>query len=320
MPVALAKSVTVSGSMMVLVKGTVKTMTWLKLKFAAGSGMAALLVAGVATMAISQTRGDDQLTPQEIAKRAQEAYAALSSYRDTGTVVAESTGGIITTTFNIRLQRPNLYRIDWTQTAGFYTNKGVVWSNGGGDFFMMGAAGQEQSAKVQKMDNMQQAFAAATGVSSSATQIPATFYKQNYGDVLGVPASGRSQTKREGDEKVGDVDCFVISSSLDPVKLPNNGGNTGKTTTRLWIGKKDYFIHQSQTMTEGASITLQESDSDLEAMLEKQNKAVTPEAIAALRAELGKSMNQAQGAKFVFSQKHENIVVNSEFSPSDFNR
>jgi RNA polymerase sigma factor (sigma-70 family) len=69
-PVALAKSVTAvaiaKGSMaadstLTLVKGTMKMMTWLKLKFALGVGVAALLAGGVATVALSQTSSGDKL-------------------------------------------------------------------------------------------------------------------------------------------------------------------------------------------------------------------------------------------------------------------
>jgi outer membrane lipoprotein-sorting protein len=293
-------------------------MTWSQLKLTAG--VAVLLVGSTATVAISQSIGNEGLTPQQIAIQAQDAYAALSSYSDSGEVVVEGGGMVTKTAFNIRLQRPNLYRVDWTQTGGFYTAMGVTWSDGSGDYFMMGAAGLEKNSQPQRMNDMQQAFAAALGVSSGATTIPATFYRQNFGDILAVPALGGSKLKREGDENIGDVNCFVISSILDGAKLPTNTGNTGKLTTRLWIGKEDHLIHQMQTMTEGVSIPLQESDSDVRTILERQNKPVTPEAIAALRAELEKSTSPAQGGKIVFTQKHENIVVNKKFSPSDFGR
>ena len=303
-------------------------MTWMKLKFAAGVGMAALLAGGVATVAISQTSSEDKLTPQEIAKQAQDAYAALSSYSDNGTAVTEGGGQTATTAFNIRLQRPNLYRIEWTQSGGLYISKGVVWSDGSGDYFVMGAAGQEKDAKPQKMSDMQFALSAATSVSgSAAATIPGTFFKQNWGDVLRVAASGRSQLTKESDEKVVGIDCYVVSSTIDPAKfpnqgkLPNNTGKLGTTTTTLWIGKRDHLIHQTRATIEGATITPpRESDSAIKTILERQNKPVTPEAIAALRTELETAMKQAQGAKFVLTQTHENISVNQKFSPADFAR
>jgi RNA polymerase sigma factor (sigma-70 family) len=330
--VVVAKGAAVTTSITTIVKGTLKIMTYAKLKLAIGITAGILLAGGAVTVAVSQSSGDDKLTPQEIAKQAQDAYAALSSYSDNGTAVTEGGGQTTTTTFSIRLQRPNFYRIDWTQTGGLYTGTGGVWSQGNGDFFVMGAAGQEKNAKPQKMNDMQQALAMGTGVSGQVTStIPGTFFKQHWGDVLGVPASGRSQLKKESDEKVGAVDCCVISSVIDPAKLPdkgklpNNTGKIGTITTTLWIGKHDHLIHQTRTIMEGATITLpQQSDSDLKTILERQNKPATPEAIAELRAFLEKSTKLAQSAlnsgKFVFTQTHENIIVNQKFSPADFAR
>jgi RNA polymerase sigma factor (sigma-70 family) len=311
------KGSTVAATTLTLVKGTMKMMTWMKIKFAVGVGAAVLLAGGAATVAISQTNDSDKLTVQEIAKQSQNAYAALSSYSDTGTVVTISAGQTLTTTFAVRLQRPNLYRLEWTSHVGLYNSKGAAWSDGTGNFFQMGAVGQ--NTKLQKMYSMQQAFASAMGVSGSAASIPATFFKQPFGDVLGVPALGRSQLKRNSDEKIGNVDCFVISSTLPPIKLPNNTGISGTTMTTLWIGKQDHLIHQIQQTAEGMSITPpRETDSDIKTILERQNKPATPENIAALRAELEKSMKLAQNGKFVFIQTHENISVNQKFSPSDF--
>ncbi len=48
-----AKGTLISATITTLVKGTMKTMTWLKLKFAAGVGIATLMVGGMATIALS---------------------------------------------------------------------------------------------------------------------------------------------------------------------------------------------------------------------------------------------------------------------------
>ena len=330
-PLALAKSVTAvaaaKGSMaaastLTLVKATMKTMNWMKLKFALGASMAVLIAGGVATIALSEINNDTKLTPQEIAKSSQAAYAALSAYSDHGTVKTEGAGQTKTTAFNIRLQRPNLYRVDWTGIGGFYNSKGIVWSDGTGDFFQMGAAGKDFDSKPEKMHDMQMAMGGASGVSgSAASTIPASFFKQSWGDSLGIAASGRFATKREKDEHIADVDCFVISTVLNPIPLPNNRGTTGTDTTRLWIGKKDYLIHQVQIISEGARVPPpQESDADIQGILEKQNKPATPGAIAALRTQLEIALKQSQGAKYVFTQKHENISVNQKLAPADFAR
>jgi RNA polymerase sigma factor (sigma-70 family) len=329
--VVAAKGLAVTTSVTTLVNGALKIMTYAKLKLAGGIAAGILLAGGAVTVAISQSSDDDKLTPQEIAKQSQDAYAALSSYSDSGTAMSEGGGQTTTTTFSIRLQRPKYYRVDWKSTGGLYTAVGVVWSEGKGDFLVYGSVEQEKNAQPQKMNDMQQALAYSMASSSSPASIPATFFKQNTGDFLAGPALGRSQLKIEGDEKVGGIDCCVISSVIDPAKLPNQGkipnnkGQVGTMTTTFWIGKRDHLIHQTRTVMEGATITLpQESDSDLKTILERQNKPATPEAIADLRAFLEKSTKLALSAlnsgKFVFTQTHENIAVNQKFSPADFAR
>ena len=355
-PVALAKSVTAvaiakgsiaTASILTLVKGTMKIMTWLKLKFAIGVGVAALLAGGVATVAISQTGSDDKLSALEIINQAQKAYIALTSYSDNGKVVyvgisfgtATSTtdkrtgkstvryGPILyrlaTNTFNIRLQRPNYYRIDWTTVfptskGGIWVNqkppepfpmveysvsKGIVWSDGTGDFLVMGPAGQEENAKPEKMKDRQAALTAAKGsLGQAASTIPGIFFDQIPDNVL--KAAGPI-LQRQQDETVNGVDCYVVSSSMEPAGSANNTDKVGRTTTTLWIGKQDHFIHQTQTAS-------QISDSDIKKSLEMQNKPATPEAIAAIRPEMEKAR--------VSTQTHENISVNEKFSASDFQK
>ena len=66
--------------------------------------------------------------------KTRETFAALTSYSDSGSTDYQMAAQHLTLTFNTRLQRPNLYRIDWTQTGGL---KGVVWSQGDGDYLQM---------------------------------------------------------------------------------------------------------------------------------------------------------------------------------------
>ncbi len=330
-PAALVKSVAVvaatkgaaaGGSILFLVTKTMKTMTWLKIKFAVGVGVAALVAVGVATVSVSQTsNAGDGLTPQQIANQSQDVYAALTSYNDTGKVVTSGGGQPTETTFNIRLKRPNFLRVEWTQTGGFYTSKGLVWSDGKANYFIMGAADQFESEKPQKVSDLQMALGMATGVSSSAaSDIPGTFFDQNWGDQLKVWSSPLAHTQKFADEKIGDTDCYVIERSLDPMPLPHNQGTTGKSTTRLWIGKRDHLIHQIQTTSEGASVNMNFTDEAVKTQLERQGKPVTPEAMAEMRATLEKDTQAAKGKKFVFLQTHENISVNQELADTNFQR
>jgi hypothetical protein len=306
-----------------------ETMEWFNGKFAAGAGVAALLAGGVATAAASPTGGGDNLTAQEIAGKSREAYAALSSYSDSGTVVSEMAGQHITLTFNTRLQRPNLYRIDWTQGTGL---KGVVWSDGSGDHLEATAPGQGKAAQTQTMQGMKKAFTRAAGLSwSAASTIPGAFFNQDLGDVFVAPvASGRYPLQKEKDAKVGDVDCYVVSSVIDFSKIPDNKGKPGTASTMLWIGKRDFLIHQCRTKyVEKVDSSAPQSDQEIDEAIKKslamQNKPATPEAIAAMRPQMKAIMKQVQStlksgfaSGVVFTQTHENPVVNEKLSPAAF--
>jgi hypothetical protein len=102
-----------------------KTMMWLKLKFAAGVGVAALL-AGCSES--SDTPAVATNGRQEIAEKSREAYAALSEITAiAGRWFRKWRADQHALNFEIRLQRPNLYRIDWTrETKGLPSpsNKG----------------------------------------------------------------------------------------------------------------------------------------------------------------------------------------------------
>jgi outer membrane lipoprotein-sorting protein len=285
-PVALAKSVTAVAiakgsiaavSTLTLVKGTMKTMTWLKIKFAATVGAVVLLAGGAATVAISQASSDDKLTPPEIFKKVQDTYASLSSYSDEGKTVATLNGMTLTTTFTIKLARPNFYRIEWEQPeTPSFTNKGVVWSAGDGDFTILG------NRAARKEANQESALSSATGVSgSAAATIPGTFFRMNWGNQLG---GSTANEKQQADEKVGDVDCYVFTSE------PKGGTRT------LWIGKKDFLIHQVRTTV---SAQAEKAALDQAAKVTGVHPQITPQGITS-------------------TQTHVNIVVNKQFSPSDF--
>ena len=283
------KGAAVTASITTLVKGTLKIMTQAKLKLAIGITAGILLVGGATTMVISQTTGDDKLTPHEIAKQSLDAYAALMSYSDSGTVVTEMAGKNIKTTFNIRLARPNLYRIDSIMMAGPNSLKGAAWSDGSGDYFETGTG-------KEKMKDMQAALAYATMMGNSAIAAPEIFFKLTLGDPMSYIVTGKVETKREKDGQVGDVDCYVITSVMDTAKmladgtLPAGMGKMGTTTSLFWIGKHDHFIHQIQSSVDLSSVDLASttlpsparlSDADIKKLLEKENKPVTAEAIAA---------------------------------------
>ena len=314
--VAIAKGATISTTIAMLVKGTIKIMTWSKYKMAIITGASLIMVAAVTTVAVSHTA---ELTPQDIIKQTQGSYDGLKSYSDSGTVMATVAGSTVTTAFNIRLQRPNYYRIDWTQTSGPMMTKGIVWSDGTGNFQSMALPAQENNAKVQKMKDMRDALSSAAGISSQASYtLPAIFFNQNWGNIL---KSAGQASERQKDATVNGVDCYVLSGSMG-----TGNSRKAKTTTTFWIGKEDHLIHQTQTTIEKipAPPVRQLTDTDIKKLLEAQNQPATPEAIAKFRTNFEQMLKEDRkilaSGPVVFTQTHENIVLNRTFSPSDFAR
>ncbi len=228
-----------------------------------------------------------ELSTEEIFKKSQDTYAALTSYSDEGKTVANVNGATITHTFSIKLARPGFYRIDWeqsTESSGLKTSsQGAVWSAGEGDYLDMGIG---QGAR--KLANQETALSSATGISgSAAATIPGTFFHLSWGNQLGGPAAN---AKRLADKKVGAVDCYVFTSDLK-----------GRTKT-WWIGKQDFLIHQVRTVTSAETMNA----------IMAENAKRHPE----IAANLPKSGFQG----LTSTETHENMVVNKGFAPGDFSR
>ena len=275
-----------SAAVITLVNGTLKIMSGATLKLAVGIRAAIILAGGTMTLALSSAQAGDNLPPGDIIKRAQEKYASLTSYSDEGKTVATLNGTTITTSFTIRLARPNLYRIDWEQNSESSfstatTKTRAVWSAGEGDFMEMGSGPQRQASQ-------EMALGGATGISGGASAtIPGTFFKMNWGNQLGGSALS---DKHQADEKVGDVECYVLTKDLK-----------GRART-LWIGKQDFLIHQVRTTTSA------EAMKSVLAEVAKRNPEITTHP----------QKSEPQGS--TSTETHGNIVLNQQFSNKDFFR
>jgi outer membrane lipoprotein-sorting protein len=240
-----------------------------------------MILAGTPAMVIpSSAESAGELPANEILKNAQEKYASLTSYSDTGRTVSEINGTRLTTTFKVKLARPGFYLIEWEQPVhASYTNSGAVWSAGDGDFMRMGS-------NLQKRASREEALGSATGVSgSAAATIPGTFFRMNWGNQLDASVS---QSTKQLDEKVGDVDCYVFTSQ-----------SKGRTST-LYIGKKDFLIHQVKTVT---------SDEAMKVALAEAAKS---------HPEIRLPQPQVGPQGVISTETHENIVVNEKYSNGIF--
>lgn len=238
-PVGLASSITVvavikgtaaSAPTLALIKGTLKLMAWTKVKFAIGIGAAVLLTTGGVTIGLLHAE-QAGIPGEEITKKVQEKYASLTSYSDTGSIQTELNGKTLpTSTFSLHMGRPNYYRVEWDNN----NLKGAVWSAGDGDFL------QIRSGKYYRMKDSSRAFATATGVSGGATVVPQIFFKESRGQA--ALFSSKTQVTREKDEKIGSVDCYVVSCLMG--QNPQSPIKVAGMSITLWVGKKDFLIHQ----------------------------------------------------------------------------
>jgi RNA polymerase sigma factor (sigma-70 family) len=286
---AAAKGAGISATLTTLVKGTMKTMTWLKIKFAVAVGVAALLAGGAATVSVSQTTGGGKLTAAEILTKSRDTYAALTSYSDDGKTVAGGSGTTITTTFSIKLGRPNLYRVEWEriiESKGFKSDadKQFVWSEGKGNFL-------EMFGKAQMQSSLSSALSSAAGISRGASAtIPGTFFNGVFSSGPNLAGGAIAGLKQQADAKVSGVDCYAFADELK-----------GRKRT-IWIGKQDFLIHQTRTVTSAAAV---KAGMDMAA---KQHP------------EIAARMAKMEYADSTSTETHEHIVVNQKFSASDFAR
>ena len=305
---AAGNGVMVGASVTTLVNGTMKMITWMKLKFATGVGVAALLTGGAITIALSETGQADNLSPKAIVKKALDKYASLTSYSGTGKMVSIRNGKTNSvSTFEIRLGRTNLYRIEWEQT--FFPavpNKGAVWSAGDGDFLLIEGTKFGQPTHYEKKPNMKEALAEA---SLSGRGAAGAFFNQDTS--LHTLASGaRISIERKRDEKIGGVHCYVIA------------GKVNQLTRIVWVGKQDSLLHQSQSIQEAPAIMPARDDADYErearVMLERMYQDATPQAAASMKEGIRQSWDEAHTSSTVLTETYGNIVVNKPISQSDF--
>ena len=116
---------------------------------------------------------------------------------------------------------------------------------------------------------------------------------------------------------------------MDLSKQPK--GKPGTATTVLWIGKRDFLIHQCRTTyvekVDSNALGDEAIDQAIKKTLEMQHKPATPETVASMRPQMKAIMQQVQAtlksgfeSGIVITQTRENISLNQKFSPADFAR
>jgi hypothetical protein len=167
---------------------------------------------------------------------------------------------------------------------------GVFWCAGQGNFSDEGAGVINADAEAQKVGSSlgkddQASLSREINIPQGINTISLLFFNEQL--ELTPLAHPSSYVKHQTDEKVGDVDCYVFS-------------NQKFGTRTVWIGKKDFLIHQIRY-----AVSAEESQSFLTNGFEQLSLPPPKE------GPLGGSDD---------TETHTNIILNQTFSPADFIR
>lgn len=225
-----------------------------------------------------------------------EAYRTASSYEATGKAItrviqpAEGTETSIGATFTIKLGRPSLYRITWTQQLDFEEKlEGAVWNDGEGPRLYLSQAGT-----TAELPSDEVALSAATGASLGAAHlVPSLFYSWvSSGNLL----DRLDNVRVEGRETVNDEPCHIVAGEIE-----------GGIGYRLWISTNAPVVVQLENTLGGSASThgVPESTPEQE---ERALKALsmedTPENRQLIRARLEKARALMSTVRGTMRQLH----------------
>jgi len=194
----------------------------------------ASLFVALAPLAVAFDNMQTDLSAQDILTRSQAAYDALSSYSDDAATV-HSVGGKKDHTWRtrIRVGRPNLYLVEWhEETPDSLSSSGsndfAFWSQGDGAY---GGSRERGFGRFPGEALLQMA-------TQDMAYIPYIFFSsKSAGNPL---CCAVSRYVLAPDERVGDVDCYVLTGA----QLVRDG-----EIYTLWIGKNDFLIRQIRAVS-----------------------------------------------------------------------
>ena len=167
-------------------------------------------------------------TAQDILNKSVAAYQGLETFSVEGTAIRESVvrgsqAPKITSTFSMRLKKPNLYRITWNNNEAPRLSY-ATWNDGKQPYQYM-----SHYNAYWPVENIEESFTfAANGASKN---IPYLFFES----ILDThsPFSPMKAPLMKGSEVINGEDCYVISSP----------SRDSKEET-YWISKSSFLIHQ----------------------------------------------------------------------------
>jgi hypothetical protein len=186
--------------------------------------------------------------PEDVLAKTRAAYAALSSYADSGTVLDESSGFTDRSTFRtLFIRDPRYLFIEHRAVASEYknghrlpfNNRTVLWMENGE---LQTWSSKTQAHETYPADGGQQVNAlnnAAYGTTGISVLIPSHLYSKS-GMASSVHAT--EEPTADGFETVNGRRCFRLLG-VERWRYPS-GRETGVRAITLWIDAETYLIHK----------------------------------------------------------------------------
>lgn len=261
--------------------------------------LATLLASGTA-LAVDPPAADAPDT-KTILKQMGEKYKSMATYRSTGTMATELelSGQTMTDKgeFTMALQKPDRYRITWTKSNSMMPSMkqtGAVWSDGT-DRKLFIDMGPLKGGVRQKEDGL--ALGAAGGLSGGvALGVPSLFFDKLKRQ--STMATSIKEPKLEGTEKVGEVECYVIS-----------GPSRESAKETVWIAKDSHLVLKYSRSLEQPEGPIEVTDEEAEQIAKQMGQEVTEESKAKAREtvnQLRERMRQ-MGLKGTLTETHTDV-------------
>ena len=250
----------------------------------------------------------DEPTAEAVIKKVEETYVAMETYQADGTVVANIDTGKTKikqeTTFSIRLMKPDLYRITWSQ-KGPVAQSGAVWRQDGKPHLYMSALNA-----FSKMANDEMALGGATGISGGAAfTIPSLFLTLKGGP--SSPLASLENPMLEGSETIDGEECFKIS-----------GPTAVSKKETYWISKEKSLIRKYVRSLEAPDVpapVAEMTDEQIEEALKGLGEEVNAESKARMKKRMaGIKQMMAQVKLKGMSTETQNDIQSPEFDEDDF--
>ncbi len=250
--------------------------------------------------------------PKQILDKVAAQYESLQTYEAEGTVVTDIETGRgsmhMETSFSMKLKKPNLYLITWTQKGmpmSGMEQSGAVWNAGAQPCLYMGIM-----KAYSKMTSDEIALGAATGISGGAAfTIPWLFFSvlgPKHGAILQL-----ADPKIEKIEKLDGEECYVVSGS-SPISRKET----------FWISTRRLLILQfSRSLEPPAGRPAQQdlTDKELDEAIKGLGQEPTPEARATMKEILKQGQETLKNAKIKGTSCEHHLKISSpQLSQADF--